>query len=67
VRTSVAVDGALLDEARRAAGLRTDEETIEEALRLLVRLREQEDILALAGRVRWQSGIERSRDGQDNG
>ena len=63
-RTSVEVDGALLDEARRAAGLRTDEQTAEEALLLLVRLHEQKEILGLAGKVRWTGDLEASRRGR---
>ncbi len=64
-RTSVEVDGALLDEARRAAGLRTDAETVEEALRLLVRLREQQEVLDLAGKVRWEGDPGLSRAGRN--
>lgn len=64
MRTSVEVDGALLHEARRAAGLRTDEETVEEALRALVRLREQTEILGLAGKVGWTGDPESSRRGR---
>jgi Arc/MetJ family transcription regulator len=63
----VEVDGASLDEARRAAGLRTDEETVEEALRLLVRLQEQQEILGLAGKVRWEGDLDRSRRGRNAG
>ena len=55
MRTCVEVDGAPLDEARRAAGLRTDEETVEEALRLLIRLKEHEEILGPAGKMRLES------------
>ncbi len=56
------VDGPLLDEARRAAGLRTDAETVEEAPRLLVRLQEQAEMLGLAGKVRWDGdpGVNRA-------
>ena len=64
MRTSVEVDGALLDEARRAAGLRTDTETVEEALRLLVRMRERPEILDLAGKVRWEGDLDLSRRGR---
>ena len=60
MRTSVEVDGALLDEARRAAELRTDEETVEEALRMLVRLRAQQEMLGLVGNVRWEPTASRA-------
>lgn len=64
MRTSVEVDRALLDEARRAAGLGTDGETVEEALRLLVRMRERQEILGLAGKVRWTGDLASSRRGR---
>ena len=38
-RTGVEVDEALLHDARRAGGLRTEEETVEAGLRLLLRLK----------------------------
>jgi Arc/MetJ family transcription regulator len=67
VRTNIDIDDALLDEARRAAGLRTKKETVEEGLRLLVRLKEQEEILGLAGKVRWEGDLDRSRRGRNAG
>ena len=63
VRTNI--DETLLDEAKRATGLRTKKETVEEGLRLLVRLKEQEEILGLAGKVRWEGELETSRRGRN--
>ena len=54
----------MLDEARRAAGLRTDEGILEEALRLLMRMREQQEILGLAGKVRWTGDLASSPRGR---
>jgi Arc/MetJ family transcription regulator len=56
----VEVDGALLDEARRATGLRTGGETVEEALRVLVRLHAQQEMLGLAGKLRWEPTASRA-------
>ena len=67
VRTNIDIDDALLDEARRATGLRTKKETVEEGLRLPVRLKEQEEILRLAGKVRWEGDLETSRRGRNTG
>ena len=50
MRTGAEVDGASLDEARRVAGLRTNEETVQEALRLLARLHGQSEVSALPAR-----------------
>ena len=65
VRTDIDIDETLLDEAKRATGLRTKKETVEEGLRLLVRLKEQEEILGLAGKVRWEGELETSRRGRN--
>jgi Arc/MetJ family transcription regulator len=67
MRTNIDIDDALLDEARRATGLRTKKETVEEGLRVLVRLKEQEEILGLAGKVRWEGDLDRSRRGRNAG
>ena len=67
VRTNIDIDDALLDDARRATGLRTKKETVEEGLRLLVRLKEQEEILGLAGKVSWEGALEVSRRGRNAG
>jgi Arc/MetJ family transcription regulator len=63
----VEVDGALLDEARRAASPRTDAETVEEALRLFIRPHGQARILGLAGKVRWQGDLDATRRGRHPG
>ena len=65
VRTNIDMDDALFDKAKRATGLRTKKETVEEGLRLLVRLKEQEEILGLAGKVRWEGDLETSRRGRN--
>lgn len=64
MRTSVEVDGALLDKARRAAGLRTDAEAAEEALRLLIRPHGQAEILNWAGKARWTGDLDETRRGR---
>lgn len=67
MRTNIDIDDTLLDKARRVTGLRTKKETVEEGLRLLVRLKEQEEILGLAGKVRWEGDLESSRRGRNTG
>lgn len=42
VRTNIALDGALIDRAKRLTGLKTQRAVVDEALRTLVRLKEQE-------------------------
>ncbi|WP_232480762.1 type II toxin-antitoxin system VapB family antitoxin [Roseomonas sp. KE2513] len=61
---NIEIDDDLLERAQKAFGLATKEAAVEEGLRLLVRLREQEDILWLAGTVTWQGDLGVSREGR---
>ena len=65
MRTNIEIDDDLMDRAQRASGLATKKATVEEGLRLLVWLKEQEEILRLAGKVRWQGDLDSSREGRN--
>jgi len=45
----------------RASGRRTKRETVEEALELLVRLRSQEAVRSLRGKIEWQGDLDAMR------
>ena len=64
MRTRVVVDGDLLDEALRVTGLSSKKAVVEEALRLLIELRSQEEVKALRGRLRWEGDLDRMREGR---
>jgi Arc/MetJ family transcription regulator len=64
LRTNIDIDDELMGKAMHATGLRTKRRVVEEGLRLLVRLKEQEDVLRLAGKVRWQGDLAQSRRGR---
>jgi Arc/MetJ family transcription regulator len=53
MRTNIDIDDDLIATAMRATGLRTKRAAVEEGLRALVRLHDQEIILDLAGKVHW--------------
>ena len=61
MKTTIDIDEDLMARAQGACGTRTHKATIEEALRTLIRLREQEEILGLAGKVRWEGNLDESR------
>ena len=61
MRTNIVIDDRLMEEAQAVTGLQTKRETVEEALRLLVRLRRQERIRELRGTVNWQGDLEAMR------
>jgi hypothetical protein len=45
----------------RSAKMRTKRATVEEGLRLLVRLRRQEGIRRFRGKIKWEGNLEESR------
>ncbi len=53
MRTNIDIDDALMAAAQEATGLPTKRAVVEEGLRTLVRLREQQGIRALRGRIRF--------------
>ena len=65
MRTNIEIDDQLMKEALRASGLKTKKDTVEEGLRTLIRLRGQEAILSLAGKVRWTGNLNESRLGRN--
>jgi Arc/MetJ family transcription regulator len=65
MRTNIDIDDQLMIEAQKASGLATKKAAVEEGLRLLIRLKEQEEILRLAGQVTWVGDLETSREGRN--
>ncbi|MGA2892459.1 MAG: type II toxin-antitoxin system VapB family antitoxin [Xanthobacteraceae bacterium] len=64
MRTNIEIDDALMAEAQKASGHATKKQTVEEALRLLVRLRRQREADAAFGKYRWHGNLARSREGR---
>ena len=64
MRTNIDIDDRLMEKARRISGLRTKREIVEAGLQILVRLKEQEEILGLAGKVRWEGDLSAGREGR---
>ncbi len=65
MRTNIEIDDELIESALRATGLKTKRAAVEEGLRTLVRLHEQEMILGLAGKVHWSGNLDESREGRN--
>lgn len=61
MRTNVVIDDELMDKAMKLAGTKTKRETVEEGLRLLVRLRQQKNVRRIRGTLRWQGDLEEMR------
>jgi Arc/MetJ family transcription regulator len=67
MRTNIEIDDALMAEARKLSGQRTKKRAVEEALRLMIRLRRQQQVSAAFGKHRWRGNLARSRKGRGTG
>jgi Arc/MetJ family transcription regulator len=61
MRTNIVIDDKLMDDALRATGLKTKREAVELGLRTLLRLRQQEKIRQLRGKMPWQGDLDAMR------
>ena len=64
MRTNIDIDDALMAEAQKASGHATKKQTVEEALRLMIRLRQQREVDRAFGKYRWRGNLARSRKGR---
>jgi Arc/MetJ family transcription regulator len=67
MRTNIEIDDALLSQAMIAAGLSTKRATVEESLRLLVRVHEQARALADIKGLGWDGDLDKMRQGRPQG
>jgi Arc/MetJ family transcription regulator len=64
MRTNIEIDDALMAEAQKASGQPTKKATVEEALRLMIKLRRQRAVKAAFGKHPWRGDLSRSRKGR---
>ena len=55
MRANFVIDDDLIKEVMELTGCKTERETVEEALKLLARIKRQEKIRAAHGKLHWQS------------
>jgi Arc/MetJ family transcription regulator len=67
MRTNIEIDDELLSQAMAAAGLPTKRATVEEGLRLLVRVRRQSKALAGLKGLGWEGDLDEMRQGRSLG
>ena len=61
MRTNIVIDDKLMADALRLTGLKTKREAVELGLRTLLRLRQQEQIRHLRGKLGWQGDLNAMR------
>ena len=60
-RTNIVINNKLLKAAQSILGTKTKRETVEEALKKIVNLKEQAEIKKLRGKLRWDGNLQESR------
>jgi Arc/MetJ family transcription regulator len=61
MRTTIEIDDRLMQEAMRRAKTKTKRATLEQGLRMLIRMKRQEGIRRFRGKVQWDGNLEESR------
>ncbi len=61
MRTNIVIDDALLKEAMTLGNLKTKKEAVEAGLRVFVKLKRQEQLRRLRGKLKWEGDLERMR------
>jgi|SRR6516164_8096545 len=67
MRTNIEIDDKLMAEAQKVSGHATRRQTVEQALRLMIRLRRQQEVDSAFGKYRWRGNLARSRKGRGKG
>ena len=61
MRTNIVINDELMNEALNLTEYKTKKAVVEEGLRLLVRLKKQEKIKSLRGKLKWEGNLEEMR------
>ena len=61
MRTKIVIDDKLMQDTLRATGLKTKREAVELGLRTLLRLRHQDAIRQLRGKLAWRGDLDAMR------
>ncbi|HJT22484.1 MAG TPA: type II toxin-antitoxin system VapB family antitoxin [Nitrospira sp.] len=64
MRTNIVIDNGLMRQAMKATGLSTKKAVVEEGLRLLIKVKGQEGVRRLRGKVRWEGDLNVMREGR---
>jgi Arc/MetJ family transcription regulator len=61
MRTNIVIDDTLMNDAKQISGFQTKKETIESALKLLIKVKSQSCIRKYRGKLKWQGDLESMR------
>ncbi len=63
MRTNIVIDNSLMQRAMKATGFSTKKAVVEEGLRLLIKVKGQEGIRRLRGKIEWEGDLDAMRKG----
>lgn len=61
MRTNIEIDETLINEASELSGSKTKKETVELALKELIRIHKMRQLADLRGKVKWEGDLEQMR------
>ena len=61
MRTNIVIDDDLMADAIKATGLGTKKEVVEQGLKLIIKLDQQQAIRELRGKLQWEGDLEEMR------
>ena len=61
MRTNIIIDDSLMNEALKLSDLKTKKAVVEEGLSLLIRLKKQQRIKSLRGKLKWEGNLDDMR------
>jgi len=61
MRTNIILDDDLIQRARQLTGIKTKREVVQEALRILIQMREQTNVRKLRGKLHWEGNLDEQR------
>lgn len=64
MRTNIVIDDDLMKDALRMTGLKTKREAVELGLRMLLRLRRQQEARRFRGKLNWRGDLDAMRTDQ---
>ncbi|HQV23311.1 MAG: type II toxin-antitoxin system VapB family antitoxin [Moraxellaceae bacterium] len=58
MRTNIVIDDSLMSDALKVTGLKTKKEAVEQGLKMLIKLHQQQAIKAYRGKLTWSDTVE---------
>ncbi len=65
--TIASIDDSLLEKAMKLTETKSEKAVVEEALELLIRIRQQSKLRKLRGKLKWEGNLNQMRTDHDNG